>query len=173
MGKTAQKFRCFWSKITGRPWNFSWVINNKLAGCCRPESMKDMLWLKSNGVKSIVNLTEYPLPDEWINKAELDYLHEPIEDHMPPTVKQIEKIIFFITNEISNDHPVVVHCAAGQGRTGTILASYFIKHQGFNVKESIKKIRKMRYPSIERSQEISLYQYEQHLYSSKWKETNK
>lgn len=172
MSKISRKFRRVWSKISGRPWNFSWVISNKLSGCSRPESINDMLWLKKKGIKAIVNLTEYPLPDEWIKNVELDYLHESIDDHMAPTVNQIENIILFITNKISNDKPVVVHCAAGQGRTGTILASYLIKHQDLNAKEAIKKIRKMRYPSIEKSQEISLYQYENYLQPKK-KDVNK
>lgn len=172
MGKISRKFRRVWSKISGRPWNFSWVIKNKLAGCARPESIKDMLWLKKKGIKAIVNLTEYPLPDKWIKDVELDYMHESIDDHMAPTVNQINNIIFFITKKISNDKPVVVHCAAGQGRTGTILASYLIKNQDIKAEEAIKKIRKMRYPSIEKSQEISLYQYEKYLRHKK-KNSNK
>lgn len=151
----------------GRPWNFSWIIQGKLAGSCRPESKKDIIWLKNQGVKSIVGLTENPLDYEWIKDAGLGYLHEPIADHMPPSVKQIERITSFITDEILNDKPVTVHCAAGQGRTGTILASFFMKNQGLNAEEAMAKIRQVRHSSIEHSQEVSLYQYERHLINQK------
>jgi len=167
LGKIARILRKSFSKIRGKPWNFSWVINGKLAGCSRPETKNDLIWLKNQSVKSIVNLTEYPLPNEWIKEVELGYMHESINDHMAPSVEQIDKIISFIGYEISKGRPVTVHCAAGQGRTGTILASYIIKHQGLNAEESIVKIRKLRPPSIEGSQEESLYLYESYLKNTK------
>jgi len=167
LGKIARILRRFFSRIWGKPWNFSWVINGKLAGCSRPESKKDLIWLKNQGVESIVNLTEYSLPIDWIKEVELGYMHESINDHMAPSVGQIDKIISFISDEISKGRPVTVHCAAGRGRTGTILASYILKHQGLNAQESIMKIRKLRPPSIEGSQEESLYLYESHLQKKK------
>ena len=167
MGKISRILRRLFSRILGKPWNFSWVINGKLAGCSRPESKNDLIWLKNQGVESIVNLTEYPIPNEWIKKAELGYMHESINDHMAPSVEQIDKIISFIHDEISKKRPVTVHCAAGQGRTGTILASYILKHLGLNADKSITKIRKLRPPSIERSQEKSLYLYESYLQKTK------
>jgi atypical dual specificity phosphatase len=94
-------------------------------------------------------------------------MHESINDHMAPSVEQIDKIISFIHDEISKKRPVTVHCAAGQGRTGTILASYILKHLSFNAEESIAKIRKLRPPSIEDSQEKSLYLYENYLQKTK------
>ncbi len=167
MGKITRIFRRFFSRIVRKPWNFSWVIVGKLAGCSRPESKNDLFWLKRQGVESIVNLTEYPLPNEWIKEVELGCMHECINDHMAPSVDQIDKIISFISNEISNGRPVTVHCAAGRGRTGTILASYIIKHQGLNTEEAIRKIRQLRPPSIEGSQEESINQYENYLQKTK------
>jgi atypical dual specificity phosphatase len=60
----------------------------------------------------------------------------------------------------------MVHCAAGRGRTGTILAAYLIKKENLTANQAIKKIRSMRPGSIQSDrQEMALYVYEQYLTS--------
>lgn len=44
---------------------------------------------------------------------------------------------------------VIVHCAAGKGRTGTILAAYMIKFKGVDAKNAVEKIRSKRSGSID------------------------
>jgi atypical dual specificity phosphatase len=67
---------------------------------------------------------------------------------------------------ISKKKPVMVHCAAGRGRTGTILAAYLIKKENLTANQAIKKIRSVRPGSIQSDrQEMALYIYEQYLNS--------
>lgn len=146
-----------------RPWNFGWVIDNKLAGSSRPLSIKDLMWMRKKGVRAILSLTEDPLPDRWINDQKMVYSHEPLIDHKSPPTEKIDRAVNFIIDRISKETPVVVHCEAGQGRTGTILAGYFIKNLGISADEAKKKIRNIRPRSIEGSQEKSLENYEYYL----------
>ena len=58
----------------------------------------------------------------------------------------------------------MVHCAAGKGRAGTILAAYLIKFKDMDAKNAIERIRSMRPGSIENiSQETVLSVYEKYL----------
>ncbi|HYZ96146.1 MAG TPA: dual specificity protein phosphatase family protein, partial [Nitrososphaeraceae archaeon] len=60
--------------------------------------------------------------------------------------------------------PLVVHCAAGKGRTGTILAAYLMKKEKISANDAIKKIRTMRPGSIQsKVQEEILRNYEEFL----------
>ena len=43
---------------------------------------------------------------------------------------------------------VAVHCAAGKGRTGTVLAAYLVT-QGMTAGEAIRKVRELRPGSVE------------------------
>ena len=156
----------FWRKIHGRvtkkPTNFSWVIENKLAGSGMPTTINEINWILNQGVKSIITMTENALPESWVTDTK--YLHVPTEDLGAPDIDQIEKTVDFIHERINNNEPVMVHCAAGIGRTGTILACYLIKYHKYSANNAIKQIRKERPGSIQSErQEIVIELYEKHL----------
>jgi atypical dual specificity phosphatase len=145
-------------KITKKPTNFSWLINNKLAGSGMPTSFAELDWIIKQGVKSIITMTEEPLPESWIKSVQ--YLHVPTEDLSAPDMEKIDLAVDFIQERIKNDEPTMVHCAAGIGRTGTILACYLIKYQKLSVKTAIDKVRLERPGSIQsESQEIAISLY--------------
>lgn len=158
MSKPGNLWRKVHGKIAKKPTNFSWLINDKLAGSGMPTSVSEIDWILKQGVKSIVTMTENSLPESWVKNVK--YLHVPTEDFSAPDMEQIDEAVEFIRIRIENNEPVMVHCAAGIGRTGTILACYLVKYQKISAKDAIQKVRKERPGSIQsESQEIAIGLY--------------
>lgn len=130
------------------PYGFSWVDEKKLAGLARPVSQDEVEWLRKNGIDLLITLTEDKLPRNWIDGAGLMMIHEPVVDMEPPTLDQLDRITRSINKAHISKMGVAVHCAAGMGRTGVALASYFVS-KGMESREAISKIRTLRPGSIE------------------------
>jgi atypical dual specificity phosphatase len=126
--------------------NFSWVIDNKLAGSRGPRSKSDLTTLKRQDVGALVRLVE---PYEaWVtskdvNGAGLEDYNEPVPDFHAPTQAQIDKIIAYIDAHIERGISVGVSCNAGIGRSGVILACYLV-HKGLTAKDAFELVRKKR-----------------------------
>jgi len=162
LSKPGNLWRKVHGKITKKPTNFSWLINNKLAGSGMPTSSTELQWVIRQGIKSVITMTENPLPKSWVQ--DVRYLHVPTEDFSAPDMEKIDHTVDFIQERIKNGEPTMVHCAAGVGRTGTILACYLIKYHNFSVQDAIDKIRKERPGSIQsESQEIAIGLYHKFL----------
>jgi Swiss Army Knife protein, DSP-PTPase phosphatase domain len=162
MSKPGNIWRKVHGKITKKPTNFSWLIEDKLAGSGMPTSFDELDWILKQGVTSIVTMTENALPDEWV--SDIGYLHVPTPDFTAPDMDRIDAAVDFIHDKISNEQAVMVHCAAGMGRAGTILACYLVKYQKYSAKEAIKKIREERPGSIQSEvQELAITFYEKHV----------
>jgi protein tyrosine phosphatase (PTP) superfamily phosphohydrolase (DUF442 family) len=89
-------------------------------------------WLKSNGIKTIVNLRqEY---DDAPVVAPLGfgkYVYMPIVDNTPPTNEQAEQFLALVTDR--STWPILVHCNLGIGRAGTmsVLTRYAVQGMPF------------------------------------------
>lgn len=164
MSKPGNLWRKVHGKITKKPTNFSWLIDEKLAGCGMPTTIEEIRWVQKKGVKSIITMTENSLPESWIK--DITYLHVPTEDLTAPDMEKIDTAVDFIHDRIKNKEAVMVHCAAGIGRTGTILACYLIKYQKHSSKKAIEKVRNERPGSIQSDfQELAIKFYEEHVSS--------
>ena len=98
----------------------------------------------------------------------MNYLHLYVEDYKVPSIQKMDSTVQFIENEIKLKRPVMVHCAAGRGRTGTILAAYLLKKEKLSPEQAIKKVREIRPGSIQtRIQEKSIYEYSRYINSPK------
>ena len=169
MTKIGEFYRKFHGRIISRPTNFSWVIPGKLAGSGLPSSYDHLLWLVKNNIKTIVTVREIPLPNAWFKKVNsfnltLESFFLKTDDYNAPTVYEIYNVVEYIDSQIRKNKPVVVHCAAGKGRTGTVLAAYLIKKDKLRVDEAIRKIRSLRPGSIQSErQEIALNQFYEYI----------
>ena len=157
-------FRWIHGKLSNKPTNFSWVIEYKLAGSGTPMTLEQYRWLIKNNIRSIVTVREFPLPEKWLydsvkdTSIKEDYRFEYVKDYGVPTLEKLDSIVEYIENKIMKENkPLLVHCAAGKGRTGTILAAYLLKQGNISSFDAIKKIRIIRPGSINRRFKKKLY----------------
>ena len=136
------------------PRNFSWV-NNWLAASAIPDDIRQILWLKERGFEFIISLEELDKEVEsFIEEVGIKRFYFPVEDFSAPSVDDLMRITDLLLK--LEGRKVLIHCYAGCGRTGTVLAAYMIR-KGMSAEEAISYVRSMRPCSIEtEEQELSL-----------------
>lgn len=150
------------------PYNFSYVIPNKLAGSAEPGGFykplrEELEELRLEGFTGIVTLTEFTLAEEALAGFNFAVLHLPIPDFQAPSMQQFDQFVAFVDEHLNQGGRVLVHCWAGRGRTGTALAGYFIS-EGLTALESVDLVRQLRPGSIESGDQMqAISNYEQWL----------
>jgi atypical dual specificity phosphatase len=130
------------------PDGFSWVDKPLLAAMARPQELDEFVWLREQGIQLLIALSENPPRRDYANDAGLLILHIPVEDMHPPSQKQIDLCMSAIHKAHTQEMAVGIHCTAGLGRTGVMLACYFIG-QDMSAKNAIARVRRLRPGSIE------------------------
>jgi len=153
------------------PLNFSLIWNNRVAGSAHPGQGSNLVSslssLRIHGIQAILSLTEEPLEFSTLREFEMNYLHVPIDDFTAPTPDQVEESIHFMMDQIEQQNGVMVHCHAGIGRTGTILACFMVR-QDMDANQAIQYVRRLRPGSLEvYSQEYAVHQYADKVSGSK------
>jgi atypical dual specificity phosphatase len=127
------------------PTGFHWIVPGKLAGCAEPGVSAaidyDMELLHNMGVTHLITLTEKDLDQNALARNKLSNLHLPIYDREAPSMAQTYMLIRRMQVLLDQGAVLSVHCRAGIGRTGTILAAWLIREGGLSANNAIERLR--------------------------------
>ncbi len=141
------------------PTGFAWVEKGSLAASGYPASRSQVKWIVSQGIGSILTLTPQPLPVETVEGLGLDLGHVPMEDHREPSKAALDASVSYIEKEVADGKAVLVHCIAGEGRTGCVMAAYTMKKHGLTAPEALASIRRVKPAFVEYAQEPAILGY--------------
>lgn len=109
--------------------------------------------LYSAGIRAVISLLNIPSDADIFESAGFSFLCLPMPDGGAPTLEQAAVFVRFVEDQRRAQRPVAVHCEAGLGRTGTMLATYLIA-QGAGADEAIQRIREVEKAAIETQHQI-------------------
>ncbi len=159
MGTGGLFLRKLRARVADEPTGFVWVDRGRLAGSGYPASRSQVQWLVKVGVDSILTLTADALPAESTSGLGVVTKHVPMEDHQPPSIEALDTAAETIDEQLRAGRTVLVHCLAGEGRTGCALAAYLIKKRGDSAKEALRTLREIKPEFVERAQEVAVYRF--------------
>jgi len=148
--------------------NLWWALEGTLAGMAMPfvhpdrrmnhggaldEYEDELPRLHAAGIRAIVCLLNLPGDAAMFQAAGFDYRCFPVGNGWAPTVAQAREFIEFVEQCRSRNLPVAVYCEAGAGRTGTMIACYFI-HLGRSAETAIAELRAIDLSAVETDRQI-------------------
>lgn len=126
------------------PRGFHWLVRGRLAGCAMPGIVApldhDLALLRRMGISVLINLTERDLPAEVLRTHGIASLSLRVEDRCAPPLMWTKLLLAKMATLLRDGETLAVHCMAGLGRTGTVLAAWLI-HEGLTADEALRRIR--------------------------------
>jgi atypical dual specificity phosphatase len=130
------------------PREYDWLLRNRLLACIYPANDAALRTLAGARISLLIVLTDRAHDADALAAAGLRQLHLPVRDFAAPTPVQLDAGVQAIEAELRAGGEVAVHCRAGLGRTGTLLACYLVA-QGLSAECAIARVRRCRPGSIE------------------------
>lgn len=128
---------------------FDWLIPEQLGVCVNPcVGRQAENWLELVGVRLLINMYERADEPELLQRLGARALHIPVPGSCAPTQEQLEAGVQAISDALKEGERVAVHCGAGLGRAGTLLAAYLVG-EGCSADEAMARVRAARPGSIE------------------------
>jgi atypical dual specificity phosphatase len=147
------------------PQGFRWVVPGVLAGCPQPGIVApidhDLLLLDKTGVTHLITLTEADFDQDALHRHHLKNTHLPIFDRKAPSTSQMHMLLVRMQRLIDAGEVLAVHCKAGLGRTGLVLAAWLVRDGGLGAETAIERLRKIHPGFIQSDEQLAfLHAYE-------------
>ena len=139
---------------------FYWVREAQLAGSSRPGGRRndrlpeDLAELQNLGIGAILSMTETPIDQVAVEERGMRYTHIPVVDFTAPTLPQIVNSLSAIDDAHAEGRAMLVHCAAGQGRSATILGAWLIR-QGSTATAAVSELRGVCDHAVENDRQLA------------------
>jgi atypical dual specificity phosphatase len=135
-----------------------WVIPERLAALAAPDEAQ-LARLARLGFGVLISLNESPPPSAAVIRHGMDHVAISFADHTAPAPEQIERFVSVVADRLATGQTVGVHCAAGVGRTGTMIACYLVS-TGMTPEQAIATVRRRRPGAVETTeQERAVWDY--------------
>ena len=138
----------------GWPLDCAWFEEGRLAACAYPRGEAALADLARRGVTLLVNLHHRGHDPALLARFSLAELRLPVADFTPPSPAQLAEGVAAIDQALANGGRVAVHCWGGLGRTGTLLACYYVR-RGLSPQEAIAWVRAGRPGAVETPEQVA------------------
>lgn len=109
--------------------------------------------LAEAGVGGVVSLLNIPSDARLYEQAGFEFACLPVPDGNAPEFRQVKEFVRFVEGCRAQSKAVAVHCEAGCGRTGTMIAAYLIV-KGATPDVAIARVRSAEPSAIETNLQI-------------------
>lgn len=105
--------------------------------------------LADHGVTTTIDLRaerDLVIPHGLLTELGIQRYHLPIRDGQTPSPELVEEFLRIVD---AAEGRVFVHCGAGVGRTGAVVAGYLIDEKGMTVRQALRRNLEVGPPSLE------------------------
>ena len=143
--------------------DLNWIVPKRLVATSSPainmaEGLPPQFYIpyfRENNITAVIRLNEALYVDLDFEKHGIRVYPMEFTDGANPQEALVAEFIRILENESDNRRgAVVVHCKAGLGRTGTMIACYLMYKHGFTAREATAWIRICRPGSIVGAQQL-------------------